>query len=93
MTILQEDEGSRGSFYIEENAKRRAELAYTWRAKDLISIDHTEVDEDLEGKGVGSSLVHSAVEFAREKKIKFILYCPFTQTVFKRHPEYRDVLK
>jgi predicted GNAT family acetyltransferase len=92
MKILQEDNGKSGSFYLEENEKRIAELAYTWRGKDLMSIDHTEVDEELEGKGVGSALVERSVDFARENHIRVILYCPFAKTIFKRKPEYNDVL-
>ena len=93
MQIQQEDNGKLGSFFVEENGKRLAELAYTWRSEHLMSLDHTEVDESLEGKGVGSALVEHAVEYAREKKIKHKLYCPFATKVFARHKEYHDVLE
>jgi len=92
MHIRQEDDSKKGSFYIEENGKRIAELAYTWRTKDVISIDHTEVDESLEGKGVGSALVEHVVQFARETGIKIKLYCAFAKKVFERHTDYNDVL-
>ena len=92
MQIQQEEKEKLGSFYIEENGNRIAELAYTWRSDDLMSLDHTEVDESLEGKGVGSALVEHAVNFAREKNIKIKLYCPFATKVFERHKEYHDVL-
>lgn len=90
--MLQEDNGQRGSFYIEENGNRVAELAYTWRGDKLISIDHTEVDESLEGKGIGSALIERAVSYARETGVKYQLYCPFASKVFERHQEYKDVL-
>lgn len=93
MNIQQEDNRKLGSFYIEQNGKRVAELAYTWRGDKVISLDHTEVDDSLEGKGVGSSLVEFAVNFARESGIKIILYCPFATKVFERHREYNDVLQ
>ena len=92
MHINQEDDSSRGSFYVEENGKRIAELAYTWRGKYLLSIDHTEVDEILEGKGVGSALVEHIVSFAREKGIKMKLYCTFAKKVFEKRKDYHDVL-
>ena len=92
MTIQQEDNKQRGSFFIEENGNRVAELAYTWRSDSVVSLDHTEVDESMEGKGVASALVEFAVSFARETGIKFILYCPFAQVYFKRHKEAQDVL-
>lgn len=92
MTIQQEDNKQRGAFYIEENGKRVAELAYTWRSDSVVSLDHTEVDESLEGKGVASTLVEYAVSFARETGIKFILYCPFAKVYFARHKNSHDVL-
>ncbi|MBL7698760.1 MAG: N-acetyltransferase [Chitinophagaceae bacterium] len=92
MTIQQEDNKQRGSFFIEENGKRVAELAYTWRSNSVISLDHTEVDESLEGKGVGSALVEYAASFARETGIKFIVYCPFAKIYFARHKNLSDVL-
>ena len=92
MHIQQEDNSKKGSFYIEENENRIAELAYTWRSKEVISIDHTEVDESLEGKGVGSALVEHVVQFARETGIKLKLYCAFAKTVFERHTNFNDVL-
>jgi predicted GNAT family acetyltransferase len=92
MHIQQEDNTKSGSFFIEENGNRIAELAYTWRGSDVISIDHTEVDESAEGRGLGSSLVEHVVSFARETGIKVILYCPFAKTVFDRHKNFHDVL-
>ena len=93
MHIKQEENGNFGSFFVEENGKRIAELAYTWRGSNVISVDHTEVDESLEGKGVGSALVQHVVSFARETGVKLKLYCPFTKSVFDRHKEYHDVLE
>jgi predicted GNAT family acetyltransferase len=92
MDIQQQENKKRGSFFVEENGDWLAELAYTWRDDKLISIDHTEVDESLEGKGVGSMLVKHMVNFAREKGIKLKVYCSFAKTVFERHPDYADVL-
>jgi predicted GNAT family acetyltransferase len=92
MHIQQEDNGKLGSFFIEENEKRVAELAYTWRGDGVISIDHTEVDESLEGQGIGGALVEHAITFARETGVKVKLYCPFATKVVARHKEYHDVL-
>ena len=92
MHIQQEENGKLGSFFIEENGKRVAEAAYTWRGEKIISLDHTEVDDSLEGKGVGSALIQHVVTFARETGVKLILYCPFAKGVFARHKEYHDVL-
>jgi predicted GNAT family acetyltransferase len=37
-------------------------------------------------------LVKTAVEFARAHDIKIIPLCPFANSVFKRKPEFADVL-
>lgn len=93
MNIQQEDNKKYGAFYIEKDGNRVAELAYSWKGDKLISLDHTEVDDSLEGKGVGSTLVEFAVNFAIESGIKIVLHCPFAKKVFEKHREYKDVLQ
>ncbi len=92
MNIQQEDTGQRGSFFVEQDGERLAELAYTWRGDKLISIDHTEVDEKFEGKGVASTLAEHMASFARADGIKLILYCQFAKVYFARHKEQQDLL-
>ncbi len=93
MIIQQEDNGKKGSFYTEEGGKRLAEMTYVWAGDNAFIVDHTEVDELLEGKGAGKQLVRRAVEFAREKGLKLIPLCPFTKAVIDKTPAYQDVLR
>jgi len=93
MTIQQQDDGKKGSFYIEENGKRLAEMIYTWAGEKVFIVEHTEVDESLEGKGIGKQLVHQMVDFARSKNLKVIPLCPFTKAVLDKTPEWQDVVK
>lgn len=93
MTIQQQDNGKKGSFYIEENGNRLAEMVYTWAGEKVFIVEHTEVDESLEGKGIGKQLVHHMVEFARSNGLKVIPLCPFTKAVLDRKPEWQDVVK
>jgi predicted GNAT family acetyltransferase len=90
MEILNEDDGTLGSFYIEENNDRVAEMSYTWR-DGIMVIEHTEVDPQLEGKGIGKKLVTAAVELARKKSFKIKSVCEFASAVFKRTREFNDV--
>jgi uncharacterized protein len=92
MEILQKDDGQKGRFYIEREGSTVAEMTYVWAGIDRIIIDHTEVGEVLKGKGAGTQLVSSAVDFARKKGIKIIPLCPFARSVFDKVSEYRDVL-
>ncbi|MEP7237784.1 MAG: GNAT family N-acetyltransferase [Ferruginibacter sp.] len=94
MLIQQKQEGSKGSFYIEENETVLAEMTYSMTGTTLMIIDHTEVSDALRGKNVGYQLVHTAIEYARTNHIKILPLCPFAKSVFdKRGAEFADVLR
>jgi uncharacterized protein len=92
MEIQQRDEGKTGIFFIEQDDEIVAELVYSWRGKDRIIIEHTEVDDVLKGKGAGKELVSKSVEFAREKSIKIVPVCSFAKGIFDKTKEFQDVL-
>jgi predicted GNAT family acetyltransferase len=92
MEILQSDNGKKGSFYIEQDGERLAEMTYVWAGESKFIIEHTEVSDKLAGKGAGKQLVAKAVEFARAKGLKILPLCPFANKVFKKTPDYSDVL-
>jgi uncharacterized protein len=92
MEILQKENGSKGSFYIEQSGAIVAEMTYVLTGADRIIIDHTEVGPELKGLGAGKQLVAKAVAYAREKGIKIIPLCSFASSVFDKVEEYRDVL-
>lgn len=92
MEVKQEETGHKGSFYVEQEGLRLAEMTYSWAGNDRIIIDHTEVSDKLRGMGVGLQLVEQAVAFAREKGISIIPLCPFARSVFNKKPDFKDVL-
>ena len=92
MHIQHKKEGSKGSFYTGEDGRILAAVTYTMAAPDKMIIDHTEVGDELRGKNAGYQLVHASVEYAREHHIKIIPLCPFARSVFKKKPEFSDVL-
>ena len=93
MEILKEINGHKGSFYIENDGERQAEMTYTIAGQETLIIDHTEVGDALRGKGAGLQLVMAAVEYARANNIKIIPLCPFAKSVFDKKEEIRDVLR
>lgn len=80
----------RGIFFIKQDDKTVAELTYDLKGKTMV-IDHTEVHEDLEGKGLGTRLVRESVAFARENDRQINPLCPFAEVVFDKHPEWSDL--
>ncbi|HZM34812.1 MAG TPA: GNAT family N-acetyltransferase [Burkholderiales bacterium] len=91
MVVRHEEQGHRGAFVIERDARRLAEMTYTVAGSRVI-IDHTTVDDALRGTGAGRELVKASVEWARANGRKLMPLCPFAKSVFDKTPEYRDVL-
>lgn len=91
MDIKQEKLGVNERFYIEEDNNIFAEMVYHFIDKTTFLITHTEVDETLEGKGIGRQLVNAAVDYARKNSFKIKATCPFAKKVLDRTPEFSDV--
>ena len=62
------------------------------RRPALIAFVHTEIDERFEGEGLGSQLVHEALEEARREGIAVLPFCPFVNGYIKRHAEYVELV-
>ena len=92
MDIKLEEIGNKGSFYIEENKKRLAEMTFSKSGTTRIIIDHTEVSDVLKGKGVGKQRISAGVNYARKNNIKIIPLCPFAKSVFAKAKEFQDVI-
>lgn len=48
-------------------------------------ITHTEVPEGLEGRGIGSALVRTAIDHAGENDLPVMATCPFARAYMQRH--------
>ena len=64
----------------------RAELVYRVDDGRLVLL-HTEVPEELEGRGIGGILVAAAVDFAAAGALTVVAVCPFARGWLQRHPE------
>ncbi|MGB3800895.1 MAG: GNAT family N-acetyltransferase [Lewinella sp.] len=87
-TVVNNPEKSR--FEI-THGSQLSKLEYRMKDGNLIDLVHTEVPEDLSGQGIGSSLVKSALEYARENDLQAIPSCPFVASYVSRHPEWKEV--
>ncbi len=67
------------------------ELVYRQRPKGRVFL-HTEISEELEGRGLGTRLVESALDDVRAHGLKVIPLCPFVSEYLRRHPEYADLV-
>jgi predicted GNAT family acetyltransferase len=58
----------------------------------VVVLVHTEVDEAVEGTGVGSQLVRGALDDLRARGLRLVPVCPFVAAYLRRHPEDADLL-
>ncbi|PQJ09747.1 GNAT family N-acetyltransferase [Flavipsychrobacter stenotrophus] len=92
MDIQQADNGKKGRFFIEADGHEIAAMHYVYSGEKQFIIDHTEVAEAFEGRGLGKQLLNAVVKFARENNFKIIPLCPYAKAVFEKVPDIRDVL-
>jgi predicted GNAT family acetyltransferase len=58
----------------------------------VVVLVHTEVDEAVEGTGVGSQLVRGALDDLRARGLRVVPLCPFVAAYLRRHPESADIV-
>jgi predicted GNAT family acetyltransferase len=58
----------------------------------IIVFTHTQVPNELAGKGVGSRLVKGALDQARSEGLKVVADCPFVKSYIEKHAEYAALL-
>ena len=79
------DNGGRGRFELAD-APDQGYLEYR-RSGDTLTLVHTQVDDDLEGQGVGSALVREALAAGEEQGLTIVPQCPFVASWLERHPD------
>lgn len=92
MEIQHINRETKGFFKAVSDEKEAGRMTYSWAGKEKFIIDHTEVNEEFNGQGVGKKMVLAAVNYARENNLKIIPLCPFAKAMFDKIPEIRDVL-
>ncbi|HEY1451585.1 MAG TPA: GNAT family N-acetyltransferase [Solirubrobacteraceae bacterium] len=59
---------------------------------DLVAFIHTEVDDRLQGRGLGDRLIRSALEDARARGLAVLPFCPFVKSFIERHREFEALV-
>lgn len=93
MEVVQKDNpGVNGWFRVVENADIIGTVTYKWLDDNVIEIDHTEVDANREGEGIGSKLIDVVVNFAKEKQAKIKPVCKFAKAILKKKEGLEDMI-
>ncbi|HEX4737590.1 MAG TPA: GNAT family N-acetyltransferase [Allosphingosinicella sp.] len=62
------------------------------RDDGIITFTHTIVPPELQGRGIGSTLVKAALAMVRAEGLKVVPECPFVRAYIEKHPEEQDLL-
>lgn len=92
-TVL--EDGETGGRYVYRGANGtgpEAEMTFSKAGERIIIIDHTDVPELYKGQGIGQGLVERAVADARAAGKTIVPLCPFAAAMFRKHPDWADVL-
>ena len=69
-----------------------AELDYRLSG-NIIIFTHTGVPSVWEGRGIGSLLVKTGLEYAKKNDLKVQTLCWFVDGYLQRHTEYQNLIK
>jgi uncharacterized protein len=62
------------------------------RGRGFLAFMHTEIDERMEGHGLGSTLIRETLDDARSRDLAVLPFCPFVRSYIERHREYLDLV-
>lgn len=93
MLIQHNHTDKKGIFFVEADDNILAEMTYTTTSDNKMIIEHTEVDEVLQGQNIGYELVHAAVTYARQHGMMILPVCNFAHSIFDKKPDFQDVLQ
>jgi hypothetical protein len=89
VSVVDHPEKSRFEAFLDGQRMGQA----NYRLSDTsITFTHTEVDDDAEGKGVGSAIAQTVLDSARERGLRVVPQCKFIAHYISTHPEYLDLV-
>ena len=88
--VVRDDEQSLYELYAGDD--RVGLISSRSRPDSRVVMLHTEVDEDIEGRGLGSRLVADALADVRARGLTVTPLCPFVAEYIRRHPEEGDLV-
>jgi uncharacterized protein len=58
---------------------------------DTITFTHTNVPEELGGRGIAQKMVTAGLDYARANGLKVVPQCSYVKKFMEKHTEYNDL--
>jgi uncharacterized protein len=68
-----------------------AYIDYRWSGEILLLL-YIFVPVSFRGKGISSVLLEHVLNYAREKKVKIKVFCPYIAKYIRMHPQHQDLM-
>src|SRR5688500_7072645 len=81
------------SQFVVKTGNNRGAIEYEKHSHDHLDMYHTEVDPELEGKGIAKVLVQRALEYCQANNWKVTPSCTYVAAYIQKHPEFQELLK
>ena len=91
MDLQVTDNQAQSRFEIRADGELAGFTAY-YMSGDEIAFIHTETEDRFRGHGLAGTLVQSALEAVRDRKLVVLPYCPFVRSWVAGHREYADLV-
>lgn len=88
LTLKKNEADQRFEFIV---GQQKAFIDYKERNQKIYLL-HTEVPEELSGKGISSELVEKTLHYIEEKGYKLVALCPAVVAFIRRRPQWKRIL-
>lgn len=82
---------TRSRFELAQDGKT-AWLEFDTDGQGWMTIWHTEVPEELRGRGLAQELVTTAFQYAKDNHLKVDVVCPVATHIVASHPEFQALI-
>ncbi|MCG1008968.1 N-acetyltransferase [Salinicoccus sp. ID82-1] len=80
-------------FVGEDELNPEAKIVFTADEDQDYVIQETQVNDELGGQGVGTDLVETMAEFARQEDKRIVPQCPFARDVMEKDDSMKQLIK
>ena len=90
LTVVHDPENER--YVLMRDGVELGQTVYDRPEPGTIEFLHTEIDSDLQERGLGSALAAGALDDVRATSTdRVFAVCPFISGFIRKHPEYADL--